>query len=172
MIAPRIRLWTGGTETAAPAAAAAKLRLLHVCTTGVTAGYMGPLASGAAMGRSYFHLPLVSDSTGRDLDRRVARGRAISGRRLDRARLPLVRTAPSSSGVVAKSTWPGIVLFTLVDPDLSRRLETACEESGLAVPVGARPVLTRFNPISARARRREPAPAHAQSRIFQADRRA
>ena len=77
---------------------------------------------GTALGRSYFHLHLVSDFDRRDADRRLARrGRAISGRRLDRACLSAGAHASQLDRVIAEiDNAPGIVLFTLVDPDLSR----------------------------------------------------
>ena len=84
------------------------------------------------MGRSYFHLHLVSDSTGETL---IAASRAAAAQYQGVASIehvyPLVRTRAQLERVVAEiENAPGIVLFTLVDPDLSRRLEAACEESG------------------------------------------
>ena len=127
------------------------------------------------MGRSYFHLHLVSDSTGETL---IAASRAAAAQYQGVASIehvyPLVRTPSQLDRVIAEiENAPGIVLFTLVDSDLSRRLEASCEASGspcLSVlepdpdPV---PVLSRPE-LDAASRRA----AHAQRRILQADRRA
>ena len=98
------------------------------------------------MGRSYFHLHLVSDSTGETL---IAASRAAAAQYQGVASIehvyPLVRTRAQLERVVAEiDNAPGIVLFTLVDPDLSRRLETACEESGSPCLSVLGPVLTLF----------------------------
>ncbi len=84
------------------------------------------------MGRSYFHLHLVSDSTGETL---IAASRAASAQYQGVASIehvyPLVRTAEQLDRVTAEiENAPGIVLFTLVDSNLSRRLEESCEASG------------------------------------------
>jgi len=98
------------------------------------------------MGRSYFHLHLVSDSTGETL---IAASRAAAAQYQGVASIehvyPLVRTRAQLERVVAEiDNAPGIVLFTLVDPDLSRRLEAACEESGSPCLSVLGPVLTLF----------------------------
>jgi hypothetical protein len=98
------------------------------------------------MGRSYFHLHLVSDSTGETL---IAASRAAAAQYQGVASIehvyPLVRTRGQLERVVNEiENAPGIVLFTLVDPDLSRRLEAACEESGSPCLSVLGPVLTLF----------------------------
>ena len=98
------------------------------------------------MGRSYFHLHLVSDSTGETL---IAASRAAAAQYQGVASIehvyPLVRTRPQLDRVIAEiDNAPGIVLFTLVDPDLSRRLEAACDESGSPCLSVLGPVLTLF----------------------------
>jgi len=98
------------------------------------------------LGRSYFHLHLVSDSTGETL---IAASRAAAAQYQGVASIehvyPLVRTRAQLDRVIAEiDNAPGIVLFTLVDPDLSRRLETACEESGSPCLSVLGPVLTLF----------------------------
>ena len=88
------------------------------------------------MGRSYFHLHLVSDSTGETL---IAASRAAAAQYQGVASIehvyPLVRASGQLERVIAEiEDAPGIVLFTLVDPELSRRLEASCEASGLGDP--------------------------------------
>ena len=83
------------------------------------------------MGRSYFHLHLVSDSTGETL---IAASRAAAAQYQGVASIehvyPLVRSTVQLDRVIAEiEDAPGIVLFTLVDPELSRRLGI-CEASG------------------------------------------
>ena len=85
------------------------------------------------MGRSYFHLHLVSDATGETLIAVEPRRRgAISGRRLYRAHLSAGAHAQRSSTrfIAEIRAAPGIVLFTLVDQALTERLQEACQECG------------------------------------------
>lgn len=98
------------------------------------------------MGRSYFHLHLVSDSTGETL---IAASRAASAQYQGVASIehvyPLVRTPAQLDRVIAEiENAPGIVLFTLVDSDLSKRLEEGCEASGSPCLSVLGPILTLF----------------------------
>lgn len=84
------------------------------------------------MGRSYFHLHLVSDSTGETL---ITVSRAASAQYEGISAIehiyPLVRSSSQLDRVIAEiEQAPGIVLYTLVDPELTDRLEAACRESG------------------------------------------
>jgi [pyruvate, water dikinase]-phosphate phosphotransferase / [pyruvate, water dikinase] kinase len=98
------------------------------------------------LGRSYFHLHLVSDSTGETL---IAASRAASAQYQGVASIehvyPLVRTPSQLDRVIAEiENAPGIVLFTLVDSDLSKRLEEGCEASGSPCLSVLGPILTLF----------------------------
>jgi regulator of PEP synthase PpsR (kinase-PPPase family) len=98
------------------------------------------------MGRSYFHLHLVSDSTGETL---IAASRAAAAQYQGVASIehvyPLVRTPSQLDRVIAEiEDAPGIVLFTLVDPDLSQRLEASCEAFGSPCLSVLGPILTLF----------------------------
>src|ERR1700734_4124825 len=98
------------------------------------------------MGRSYFHLHLVSDSTGETL---IAASRAASAQYQGVASIehvyPLVRTPAQLDRVIAEiENAPGIVLFTLVDSDLSKRLEDGCASSGSPCLSVLGPILTLF----------------------------
>ena len=98
------------------------------------------------MGRSYFHLHLVSDSTGETL---IAASRAASAQYQGVASIehvyPLVRTQAQLDRVIADiENAPGIVLFTLVDAGLSQRLEDACEALGSPCLSVLGPILTLF----------------------------
>ncbi len=84
------------------------------------------------MGRSYFHLHLVSDSTGETLIT-VARAAAAQYEGISAIEhvYPLVRSASQLERVIAEiETAPGIVLYTLVDQELVSRLEGACRDTG------------------------------------------
>jgi regulator of PEP synthase PpsR (kinase-PPPase family) len=98
------------------------------------------------MGRSYFHLHLVSDSTGETL---IAASRAAAAQYQGVASIehvyPLVRTPAQLERIIVEiENAPGIVLFTLVDPDLSHRLEASCEASGSPCLSVLGPILTLF----------------------------
>ncbi|MDB5559910.1 MAG: phosphoenolpyruvate synthase regulatory protein [Enterovirga sp.] len=84
------------------------------------------------MGRSYFHLHLVSDSTGETL---IAVARAATAQYEGVSAIehvyPLVRSSKQLDRVIAEiDAAPGLVLYTLVDRDLAGRLEEACRATG------------------------------------------
>ena len=81
------------------------------------------------MGRSYFHLHLVSDSTGETL---ITVARAVVAQYEGVAAIehvyPLVRSNTQLERVSSEiETAPGIVLYTLVEHDLASRLEEVCQ---------------------------------------------
>ncbi len=105
------------------------------------------------MSRNYFHLHLVSDSTGETL---IAASRAVAAQYHDVSSIehiyPLVRTrAQLERAVVDIETAPGIVLFTLVDKELAQRLENACHESGSPCLSVLQPILDLFQSYLGRA---------------------
>jgi regulator of PEP synthase PpsR (kinase-PPPase family) len=82
--------------------------------------------------RNYFHLHLVSDATGETL---IAVSRAVAAQYQGVASIehvyPLVRTRAQLDRAIDEiEAAPGIVLFTLVDTELSTALEKACQENG------------------------------------------
>ncbi len=84
------------------------------------------------MSRSYFHLHLVSDSTGETL---INVGRAAAAQYEGVSAIehvyPLVRSASQLERVVSEiRAAPGLVLYTLVGGELIERLEEACRETG------------------------------------------
>lgn len=84
------------------------------------------------MGRSYFHLHLVSDSTGETL---ITVARAVAAQYEGISAIehvyPLVRSTTQLERVISEiETAPGIVLYTLVEPELAGRLEEACRNTG------------------------------------------
>lgn len=82
---------------------------------------------------TYFHVHLVSDSTGETLN---AMAKAVVAR-FDRV-IPiehiyaLVRSARQMKEVLAEvADWPGLVLHTVVDPELREQLEQGCKALGI-----------------------------------------
>ena len=101
-------------------------------------GYTGVLVPTTG---NYFHLHLVSDSTGETLIT-VARAAAAQYANVSAVEhvYPLVRTQKQLDRVLREiEEAPGIVLYTLLETDLVGRLESKCRELGLPVPVGPRP---------------------------------
>ncbi len=79
---------------------------------------------------SYFHLHLVSDATGETLIK-VARAAAAQYTNVSPIEhmYPLVRTQKKLDRVLSEiETAPGIALDTLLDPELTGRLEGKCRE--------------------------------------------
>jgi hypothetical protein len=94
------------------------------------------------VGRSYFHLHLVSDSTGETLIT-VARAAAAQYEGVSAIEhvYPLVRSSTQLDRVISEiGAAPGIVLYTLVDQELSGRLEEACRDTGS-------PMLSVLSPV-------------------------
>jgi regulator of PEP synthase PpsR (kinase-PPPase family) len=83
------------------------------------------------VGRSYFHLHMVSDSTGETL---ITVARAVTAQYEGVSAIehvyPLVRSASQLERVISEiEAAPGIVLYTIVDPDLVGTLEDACRRT-------------------------------------------
>lgn len=98
------------------------------------------------MTRNYFHLHLVSDSTGETL---IAVSRAAAAQYQGIASIehiyPLIRNHEQLERVIAGiQSSPGIVLFTLVDSELAERLEKACAEAGSPALSVLAPILGLF----------------------------
>lgn len=98
------------------------------------------------MKRTYFHLHLVSDATGETL---MAISRAAAAQYAGVSAVehiyPLVRTRDQLDRAIAEiETAPGMVLYTLVDPELSQRLEEACREVGAPTLSVLGPILNFF----------------------------
>ena len=97
-------------------------------------------------GTNYFHLHLVSDATGETLIT-VARAAAAQYTAVSPVEHmhPLVRIAQAARpGVDRDREAPGIVLYTLLEQDLTERLEKTCRELGLPCLSILGPVLRLF----------------------------
>jgi regulator of PEP synthase PpsR (kinase-PPPase family) len=95
---------------------------------------------------NYFHLHLVSDATGETL---ITVARAAAAQYVKVAPVehiyPLVRSQKQLDRVLAEiEASPGIVLYTLLDPELTERLEARCRELSLPSLSILGPVLQLF----------------------------
>ncbi len=95
---------------------------------------------------SFFHLHLVSDSTGETL---ITVARAASAQYVNAVPVehvyPAVRTRRQLDRVLASiEDSPGVVLYTLLDRDLIELLEARCRELGLPGLSVLGPVLSLF----------------------------
>lgn len=95
---------------------------------------------------SFFHLHLVSDSTGETL---ITVARAAAAQYANMAPVehiyPAVRTNKQLDRVLAEiEEAPGVVLYTLLDQPLIQRLEDTCREIGLPCLSILGPVLRLF----------------------------
>src|SRR5438105_2670546 len=95
---------------------------------------------------SFFHLHLISDSTGETLIT-VARAAAAQYANVHPVEhvFPAVRTSKQLDRVLTEiETEPGIVLYTLLDEALVERLENKCSELGVPCRSILGPVLRVF----------------------------
>jgi regulator of PEP synthase PpsR (kinase-PPPase family) len=94
----------------------------------------------------YFHLHLISDATGETLVT-VARAAAAQYAQVSGVEhmYPLVRTAKQLDRVLTEiEESPGIVLYTLLEPELVEKLEKRCQDLGLPCLSILGPVLQLF----------------------------
>jgi [pyruvate, water dikinase]-phosphate phosphotransferase / [pyruvate, water dikinase] kinase len=98
------------------------------------------------LGRSYFHLHLVSDATGETL---IAVSRAVAAQYEGVSSIehlyPLIRSEAQLDKVIAEiEAAPGMVLFTLVDLELAQKLEEACRTFGAPCLSVLQPIFNLF----------------------------
>jgi len=104
------------------------------------------MMSGTRRNPVYFHLHLISDSTGETL---LTVGRASAARYENVHPIehvyPMVRSPRHLDRVIADiEAAPGIVLYTLVEHELAERLETACHHLGIPRVAVLDPVVAAF----------------------------
>lgn len=97
-------------------------------------------------GTNYFHLHLISDATGETL---ITVARAAAAQYTSVAPVehmhPLVRSHKQLERVLTEiENAPGIVLYTLLEPELAERLEKTCRDLGLPYLSVLGPVLGLF----------------------------
>jgi hypothetical protein len=115
------------------------------------------------MNRNYFHLHLVSDSTGETL---IAVSRAVVAQYQGTVSIehvyPLVRNADQLSRVIKEiQSAPGIVLYTLVDEALSDELKASCAEFGAVSLSVLEPILNLFQSYLGPAQSPRPGAQHS-----------
>lgn len=95
---------------------------------------------------SYYHLHLVSDATGETLTT-IAKAASVQYammRPIEHVH-PLVRTARQLDRVLQEiEQTPGIVLYTVVNPELSAEIERRCKELGVPALAVLKPVMRVF----------------------------
>ena len=107
--------------------------------------------------KNYFHLHLISDSTGETL---IAAGRAAAAQFQSSQALehvyPLIRNRKQLMPVLdAIDGAPGIVLYTIVDRELSQIIDQRCREMGVPCVSVLEPVIDLFQSyLGAPSRRR------------------
>ena len=114
------------------------------------------------MGRNYFHLHLVSDATGETL---IAVSRAVAAQFEGVASIehvyPLIRNRAQLDRAIAEiEAAPGIVLFTLVDAELSAALEGACGAIGSPCLSVLQPIFTLFQSYLGTSKTSRPGAQH------------
>jgi regulator of PEP synthase PpsR (kinase-PPPase family) len=96
--------------------------------------------------QNFFHLHLISDATGETL---LAAGRAAASQYKDARAIehiyPLIRTEKQLRKVFDDiEEEPGIILYTVVDPELAGQIDARAAEMGLPSVSVLEPVLTVF----------------------------
>ncbi len=114
------------------------------------------------MARNYFHLHLVSDATGETL---IAVSRAAAAQYETVSAIehvyPLVRSEAQLARVLAEiESSPGVVLYTLVEPEWSERLESFCHDLGCPCLSVLNPVLALFQSYLGQASAPRPGAQH------------
>ena len=107
--------------------------------------------------KNFFHLHLISDSTGETL---ISAGRAASAQFQSSLAVehvyPLIRNRKQLLAVLeALDREPGIVLYTIVDQELAELIDQRCREMGLPCVNVLEPVMATFQAyLGAPSRRR------------------
>jgi regulator of PEP synthase PpsR (kinase-PPPase family) len=119
---------------------------------------------------SFFHLHMVSDATGETLINvaRAAAAQYANIRAIEHLH-SMVRTTKRLDRIITEfEEEPGIVLYTLVDRELSDRLENACRELGIPCASVLEPVLQLLqNYLGATSGRRSGAQHVLDAEYFQ-----
>ena len=114
------------------------------------------------MNKAYFHLYLVSDSTGETL---IAVSRAAAAQYQGVSSIehvyPMTRNEAQLDRIIKSlEEAPGIVLYTLVEPTLAKKLENACQEFGCPCLSVLDPVLNMFQAYLGQSSTHRPGAQH------------
>jgi regulator of PEP synthase PpsR (kinase-PPPase family) len=112
--------------------------------------------------RNYFHLHLVSDATGETL---IAVSRAAAAQYESVSAIehvyPLVRSEAQLARVLSEiEASPGVVLYTLVEPEWQEKLENFCRDLGCPCLSVLQPVLSLFQSYLGQASSEKPGAQH------------
>ncbi len=112
---------------------------------------------------SFFHLHLISDSTGETI---IAAARAVTSQYKSTQPVehvyPLIRSRRQLSNVIESIRKdPGIVLFTIADPELSEFLEEECRELGTPFVSVLEPIFQTFQSYLGKPTKRVVGAQHA-----------
>ncbi|MEM9278408.1 MAG: pyruvate, water dikinase regulatory protein [Pseudomonadota bacterium] len=112
---------------------------------------------------SYFHLHLISDSTGETI---IAAARAVTSQYKSTQPIehvyPLVRNRKQLDNVIEMiANDPGIVLFTIADSELSELLEEKCREIGTPCVSVLEPIFQTFQSYLGKPSKRVVGAQHA-----------
>lgn len=113
--------------------------------------------------KNFFHLHLISDSTGETL---ISAGRAASAQFQSSLAIehvyPLIRNRKQLMAVLdAIDEEPGIVLYTIVDQELAELIDQRCREMGLPCVNVLEPVIATFQTYLGAPSRRRVGAQHA-----------
>ncbi len=113
--------------------------------------------------RNFFHLHLISDSTGETL---ISAGRAAAAQFHSSVAIehvyPLIRNRRQLTSVLETiDQEPGIVLYTIVDRELADLLESRCRDMGLPTVNVLEPVMAIFQTYLGAPSRRRVGAQHA-----------
>jgi len=112
---------------------------------------------------NYFHLHLISDSTGETL---IAAARAVSSQYADSQSIehvyPLVRNERQLQAALEEiSKEPGIVLYTIANKEIGDFLEARCKEIGIPCVSVLEPIFQTFQSYLGKPTRRVVGAQHA-----------
>nr|WP_210312637.1 MULTISPECIES: pyruvate, water dikinase regulatory protein [Rhizobium] len=124
--------------------------------------YQQPRRNSVENHKNYFHLHLISDSTGETL---IAAGRAAAAQFQSSHALehvyPLIRNRKQLMQVMAAIDGaPGIVLYTIVDRELADIIDATCKEMGLPCVSVLDPIIELFQSYLGTTSRRRSGAQH------------
>ncbi len=116
----------------------------------------------------YFHLHLISDSTGETL---IAAARAVTSQYKDNTAdehvYPMVRNQKQLESVIdAVEAEPGIVLYTIANPEIADKLETACKQLGTPCVSVLEPIFQLFQSYLGKPTQRVVGAQHALDKDY------
>ena len=114
------------------------------------------------------HLHLISDSTGETLENIAKAGLAqFDGVETIKHFWPMVRSEGHVERILVEITKkPGLVLFTIMNPDIRRRVEIRCHALGLPAVAALDPVLDALSHVLGQQAKAKPGRQHIQDAAY------